>query len=262
MIGAYQEKKMFNASRSGRSGGANLRLVIKQQSENGEISIKPPAGKLKESEKREQNKRLKELLILADQGNQDALEILKPEVEAIGYKGAYKKFRNFPFIDREEADSEAYLISIEKADQLLCQPKLGQIARSRKYKNERGNLVSYFFTCGSNKAIDRLRKIRKHYSMEISVDFQEKDPISEVTDAHSWSKTLDGLLAHRLDLDSCIEKLSDAENKLLILRIQDDMAHNDIAKLLKKSKEAVRQSWSRIMGKLRECMGVSTSPAK
>jgi len=207
-------------------------------------------------EKFEQNRRLRGLVTLADQGDRDALQTLKPEMEAIIYKGAFGTFRNFPFVDREEADSEAKLISIEKTDALLSRPTLGNIAKAGKSGGVRDNLVSYFFICGRNEAKDQLRKMRTHNSMEIPVDYQENDPVSEPTGVRSWSKTLDELLAHRLDLERCVNKLNNEEMKLLLMRMRDDMDYRDIADILKKKRDAIRKWWSRILGKLRKCMGV------
>jgi DNA-directed RNA polymerase specialized sigma24 family protein len=251
---------MLDSSTSARSGDPYLRLVKKQQSGKQEVPTNPPARKMKREEKAGQNRRLWGLVTLANQGDKEALETLTPVVEELIRLGAINRFRSYSFIEKDEAKSEAWLIAREKMNVVI--PDLKRIAERGESLNERNNLLSYFFTTGSNAAKDMVNKEILRACREVPSESQETNTVSKTDVPDSWSKTQEGLSQHRLALERCKKGLNKEESVLLDYRMRDDMDYCDIAVILKKREDAVRQRWSRILKKLRKCMGVPSSSPK
>lgn len=114
----------------------------------------------------------------------------------------------------------------------------------KRYQEKNKSPLAYFFTVARNTVIDYWRKKK-----EISIDYSEKFLEMSAADnqLESVEKTDVSQILHR-----AISQLTDTEQEVIVLKFINDLPNREIAELLKKTEEAVRQLQYRALKKLRD----------
>lgn len=127
--------------------------------------------------------------------------------------------------------------SREDADELTQEVFLKALAAFARYEAKRENPLPYFYTIAKNAIIDRGKK-QKAVAMEGEMLMQVPDDGERTDDA-----------AHRREelaaLRRSLQELPDDQREALELRFMGNLSGRDVARLMGKSEEAVRQLQSR-----------------
>lgn len=134
--------------------------------------------------------------------------------------------------------------SKEDADELTQEVFLKALGAFARYEAKRENPLPFFYTIAKNSIID-LGKKRKAYATDEEIMVQIPDDTMK-TDA-------DAIHEEELSaLKKALTKLPDDQREALELRFMGDLSGRDVARLMGKSEEAVRQLQSRGLRVLRE----------
>jgi RNA polymerase sigma-70 factor (ECF subfamily) len=134
--------------------------------------------------------------------------------------------------------------SKEDADELTQEVFLKALGAFTRYEAKRENPLPFFYTIAKNAIIDRGKKLKS-----VSLD---DEIISRIPDG---GKRTDEEAIHGEELDALrisLAKLPDDQREALELRFMGDLPGREVAKLMGKTEEAVRQLQSRGLRVLRE----------
>jgi RNA polymerase sigma-70 factor (ECF subfamily) len=133
--------------------------------------------------------------------------------------------------------------SKEDADELTQDVFLKALSAFSRYKVKQENPLPFFYTIAKNAIID-LGKKRKVYATDEEIMAQVPDDAMRTDDKAIHGEELQAL-GHAL------AKLPDDQREALELRFMGDLSGREVAKLMGKSEEAVRQLQSRGLRALR-----------
>ncbi|MEK7063231.1 MAG: sigma-70 family RNA polymerase sigma factor [Patescibacteria group bacterium] len=127
----------------------------------------------------------------------------------------------------------------------LTQDVFTKMLQAHPVRPEGGSMLPYLFTVARNAVIDWSRKKKPLYDDEALMSVADGARSAEV------EVGIDADITRMLD---ALQKLSEAEEAVLKLRYLDGLSTKEVAVLLGKSEEAVRQALSRGLKHLRSLL--------
>jgi RNA polymerase sigma-70 factor (ECF subfamily) len=116
----------------------------------------------------------------------------------------------------------------------------------KKYQDQGKNPLAYFFTVSRNLIIDYQRKKK-----EASLDDLQEGGFQAADEKSSPASELDNKM--RLEnIIKALEVLGDEQREVIILKYLNDLSNQEIASLMNKKEEAIRQLQCRALKVLRE----------
>ena len=157
-----------------------------------------------------------------------------------GYQGAFEKLYTsayapvFRFIvmrlkSRDEAEDVTQDVFIKFLNALP------------QYRAQ-GSMLPYLFTVARNAVIDHLRRKKPTY---------DDDALLQIASSEPTAEERSGLGEEVAEVMGLLSQLSEAEEAVVKLRYLDGLATYEVAKLLGKNEDAVRQLLSRGLKRLR-----------
>lgn len=168
-----------------------------------------------------------ELLKKAQSGDTQAFETLYNECFTPVYRYLYKRVRN-----KDDAMDLAQTVFVKLA------------TTTAVYEIGNSGLLSYLFTVARNTLIDFSRK-ESHGIIYDDELLQESDTLERSDQAMQAHE-------HRDLMVRALQELDDPTREIMELRFVDGMKSHEIAQVVGKSEESVRQIQSRALKKLRE----------
>lgn len=114
------------------------------------------------------------------------------------------------------------------------------------YQDRQRPPLAYFFTVARNKVIDYWRKNKRVESLDAEND------LSKITDTTDTAEEIVSRTIAGEEISRALEKISESEREVVILKFLNELSYPEIAKLLKKNEAAIRQLASRGLKNLRE----------
>jgi RNA polymerase sigma-70 factor, ECF subfamily len=114
------------------------------------------------------------------------------------------------------------------------------------YRNRQHPPLAYLFTIARNKVIDYWRKNKPIESLDNENDLT-KIPDASASAEETVSQSFTGK-----EISKALEKISPEQREVIILKFFNELSYEEIANILKKKEEAVRQLASRGLRSLRE----------
>ncbi|MBA0087912.1 MAG: sigma-70 family RNA polymerase sigma factor [Acidobacteria bacterium Pan2503] len=170
-------------------------------------------------------------------GDRDAFRVLVERHSHNVFRLAYRMTGNRQ--DAEEVVQEAFLRAYQK---------LGQFAA-------RANFGTWVYRIAANHAIDRMRRRKKEEARKIEPAVHEEgtesDPVTLVHDATPTPERLAHSVELRKQMEIALAALSHSERTAFVMRHWEGCAIEEIAKVLKSSSGAAKNTVFRAVQKLR-----------
>lgn len=178
---------------------------------------------------------LMELIKLAQQGDQDAFSDI--------YNNYFVPIYRYIFIRTGRRR--------EEAEELTQEVFLRVFSNLKKFEFVGANPLSYFFTIARNLLTDYYRK-NSHKEI-ISEDVLE----SAVYEGESPQRFVEKQEISKI-VNEAIKILTDEQQEIIILKFINELENREIAELIGKSEEAIRQTQHRSLQKMREYISRTT----
>lgn len=168
------------------------------------------------------------LILRAKAGDRAAFNALYREYVSPVYRYVFVRLRNKS--DAEDVTQETFM----KAFQAMA-----------RYRDERDGMLPYLFTIARNLLINHTRKKRPENALPEDIDkYAGSERTSRVTEEREVSEVIQDALGF----------LSEAEREVVELRFFGERSYAEIATLLGKREDAIRQHIARSLKKLREVL--------
>jgi RNA polymerase sigma-70 factor (ECF subfamily) len=175
---------------------------------------------------------IKNLILEAKNGNGEAFGRVYQEYLAPIYRFIYFRVPNK--LEAEDLTQEVFLRAFHSLNRFA----LGN-----------NSPVAYFYRIARNLLIDNYRKKK---TVEIDIDL-----ISETMSTGETPQNEAIKQDEIINLKKALDKISENEREVLILKFIDDYDNSEIAEIMEKSEEAVRQLQSRGLKSLRQLISNS-----
>jgi len=174
-------------------------------------------------------------------GDRDAYRVLVERHSHSVFRLAYRMTGNRH--DAEEVVQEAFLRGYQK---------LGQFAA-------RANFGTWVYRIAANYAIDRMRQRQKENALRETPRVEdregtENDPVNRVQDEAQTPERLTQSLELRKQMERALAALSEAERTAFVMRHWEGCGIEEIARVLKSSSSAAKNTVFRAVQKLRHAL--------
>ena len=174
-------------------------------------------------------------------GDRDAYRVLVERHSHSVFRLAYRMTGNRH--DAEEVVQEAFLRGYQK---------LGQFAA-------RANFGTWVYRIAANYAIDRMRQRQKENALRETPRVEdregtENDPVNRVQDEAPTPERLTQSLELRKQMERALAALSEAERTAFVMRHWEGCGIEEIARVLKSSSSAAKNTVFRAVQKLRHAL--------
>lgn len=174
----------------------------------------------------------KELIDLAKAGDREAFDTLYESHLTPVYRYVYVRVRNKE--DAEDIVQDTFM----KAYQAL-----------ERYEVTGDNFFPYLFTIARNLLINHGKKKKSEPTPH--------DVLDRADGGMSATASAEARETHEVIIDA-MSVLSDTEREVISLRFLAERSYQDIAKMLDKNPDAIRQHVARAMKKMKQALGSST----
>ncbi len=172
---------------------------------------------------------LEQQFILAKQGDKKAFEELYLNLFTPVYRFIYVRVRN-----KELAEDICHAVFLKTLESLP------------RHSSSNNSPIAYFLTAARNTLIDHWRK-KKDATLAHSTEEDEPEIASTLKGPHETLVEAE----QTKELYEAMQNLNDEQREVLILKYINDRSTDEIANILDKSNDAVRQIQSRAIKQLR-----------
>jgi RNA polymerase sigma-70 factor (ECF subfamily) len=172
----------------------------------------------------------KELMRLAKDGDSEAFGLLYKKYFVPVFRYIYLRLKN-----KEEAEDLAQTVFLRVYKSLP------------RFRDQGKEPLAYFFTIARNAIIDYWRK-KKDWKLDDDEDTDKK----EVNVNNNEAERISDLCDNAELVQKALSELEDVRREVIVLRFMEGFSNKEIAELIGKSEEAIRQIQCRALKFLRD----------
>ncbi len=131
------------------------------------------------------------------------------------------------------------------AEDLTSTTFLKVIKNLDTFDASKSSLSTWLYTVARNTMIDHMRTNKPTFDLEVADDIASGENVEQKTEFNLQIKVVRGALG----------KLSEAQREVLIMRVWDELSHQEIAEVLGISEANSKMTFSRAMASLKEAIG-------
>lgn len=165
-----------------------------------------------------------EYMLRAAKGDRNAFGVV--------YDGFVKKIYDYAFFRTRDKQS---------AEDIVADTFTKALERISSFDPGKGTTSSWLYRIARNTLVDEYRKKQKYASMPEAYDIPDHVDLGSSLDTKEMLMRVQGAL----------QKLSEKEREIIILRVWDELSYKEIAEIMGKSEASLKMATSRALKSLR-----------